>query len=231
MGFCAHRWDWQEMDLQDILQLHLQGVFMPTKDIAQAFDAAKKVTETLDQLPEEQRSLVIRWVSEGYGLVSPPEANVPAHTAPLTSPTSPDATVQSNPIGGRDIKSFLEAKKPTSDNQLAAAVAYYYRFEAPEEHRKETINADDLQEACRLSGRERLGDPGKTLRNAKDQGYIDLSERGQFRINTVGENLVAVTLPSDGASFSRKRPAKKKSTKKKISKKAQTNTTKTKKAK
>ena len=33
-----------------------------------------------------------------------------------------------------------------------------------------------------------------TLNNAKAQGYLDAAERGTFRINTVGENLVAMTF-------------------------------------
>ena len=34
-----------------------------------------------------------------------------------------------------------------------------------------------------------------TLNNAKNQGYLDSAERGAFQINSVGENLVAMTLP------------------------------------
>jgi hypothetical protein len=106
---------------------------------------------------------------------------------------------QLTPLGsGIDIKSFVAAKDPKSDNQFAATVAYYYRFEAPENQRADSITAETLQEATRLSGRNRLGDPGKTLRNAKDQGYLDAADRGAFKINSVGENLVAMTLPGQG---------------------------------
>jgi hypothetical protein len=115
-------------------------------------------------------------------------------------------------VSARDIKSFVTSKDPKSDNQFAATVAYYYRFEAPHNERRETISAEILQEATRLSGRNRLGDPGKTLRNAKDTGYLDVADRGEYRINTVGENLVAMTLPGQGravpAKVSRKQGAR-----------------------
>ena len=46
---------------------------------------------------------------------------------------------------------------PTNSTALiakyAAAVAYYYRFEAPEAAKKDSINKDDLQESTRKAGR------------------------------------------------------------------------------
>jgi hypothetical protein len=81
--------------------------------------------------------------------------------------------------------------------QFAATVAYYFAFEAPLGERKDSITADDLQDACRQVGRHRLKRPIKTLHNAHASGLLDKAgERGAFKINTVGENLVAVTLPS-----------------------------------
>jgi hypothetical protein len=126
----------------------------------------------------------------------------------------------------------VSAKSPKSDNQFAATVAYYFQFEAPQAERKKAISKDDLQEACRKAGRERLANPGQTLRNAHQMGLLDKGEEpGVFSINTVGENLVAMTLPGDGNSNSRaggkgsrKKPAKgakaapKKSTAKKAKK-------------
>lgn len=94
-----------------------------------------------------------------------------------------------------DIKAFTEAKAPKSDQQFAAVVAYYYQFEASEAERKDTIDAGTLTNAARLVGRKRPPKPNITLANAKNAGYLDSAERGHFKISTVGENLVAVTLP------------------------------------
>src|SRR6476661_2945935 len=68
--------------------------------------------------------------------------------------------------------------------------ASYHAFEAAE-HKLE-ISPSDLLEAARLSGRFRLKRPITTLHNAVRRGYLDKGGgRGSFRINTVGENLVA----------------------------------------
>lgn len=184
------------------------------------FEAAKNIADELNSLTPEQQARVLRWVAESCGIT--PSLPTPAPAPAQNPPTAPaQHTPPPAPTTAQDIKSFITAKNPTSDNQLAAVVAYYHRFAAPEPQRKETINADDLQEACRLANRDRLGDPGKTLRNAKDYGYLDLVSRGQFGINTVGENLVAVTLPSDGSGTPRKRATRKKArTKTKATKKA-----------
>jgi hypothetical protein len=97
--------------------------------------------------------------------------------------------------------------------QFAAAVAYFYRFEAPPAERKDVINKEDLQEATRKAGRERFANPLKTLANAHQIGLLDKgSEKATFTINSVGENLVAMTLPGEGSSSVK--PAKKRAAKK-----------------
>ena len=52
-----------------------------------------------------------------------------------------------------------------------------------------------------------------TLTNAKNAGYLDAAGSGKFKLSTVGENLVAITLPDREEAESRK--AFKKSAKKK----------------
>ena len=94
----------------------------------------------------------------------------------------------------------MTTKSPKSDQQFAAAVAYFYRFEAPPDQRRDSIDSDALQEAARLVGRKRLGKPLATLNNAKAAGYLDSGSRGEFSINSVGENLVAMALPTGGAA-------------------------------
>lgn len=141
----------------------------------------------------------------------------PPHT-PTATPLS-DSTISPTRSHGSvtNIKSFIAEKAPSSDNQFAAAVAYYYRFEAPEAARKEAITADDLQEACRLAGRTRVAKPAQTLINAHNGGLLDkAAERGSYAISTVGENLVPMALPSGSGAKPRgaqkstsKSPAKK----------------------
>jgi hypothetical protein len=126
--------------------------------------------------------------------------------APYIPPPPPAAGTSTS------IKAFIAEKRPRSDVQYAAAVAYYYRFEASEAEKKEQIGSDDLQESTRKAGRERFANPLQTLSNAHKLGLLDRgSERGTFLINSVGENLVAMTLP-DGEPV--KKVAKKRAAKK-----------------
>lgn len=173
----------------------------PTDD----FEAAKSVFEKLKDLSRERQERVLRWVAEGLG-VSNPTALPPSHPPPAQPQPAPAPSDQ----GPTDIKSFAAAKNPRSDQQFVTVVAYYYRFEAPPAQRKEAIDGKVVQEAARLVGRERLTNPKATLNNAKHSGYLDGAARGEFSINTVGENLVAMTLPGDGstATVSKKKKRK-----------------------
>lgn len=173
------------------------------------FEAAKAVFQQLRDLPRERQERVLRWVAEGLGLRPPVAASRSGEGSPEAPGAPPPSTVAA-PSGApsatsTDIKSFIATKKPSSDQQFATAVAYYYRFEAPPAQRREVINTEILQEAARLAGRKRLPRPLVTLNNAKRQGYLDSTNRGEFSINTVGENLVAMTLPAGAQTTSQRR--------------------------
>lgn len=175
-------------------------------------EAVRSIVEILDKFDDsEVQERIVRWSLEKAGL----------HVSGFSAGggREHDANV-GNAHGGRtigdgtsDIRSFIAKKAPGSDNQFAAAVAYYYAFEAPEQERKGSISPTDLTEACRMAGRTRLGDPAKTLSNARGMGYLDKIDRGTYKLNTVGENLVAITLPGgnpDAAARTRKKaPARK----------------------
>lgn len=163
---------------------------------AEDFDAAKEVFETLKQIPKERQERILRWIAEGFGISSPISGS-----GPLSPPDHSPTGVPRSPIGSAlDIKAFVAAKAPRSDNHFAAVVAYYYRFEAPSDQRRDTIDAKTLQEATRLAGRKRLSKPSVTLNNAKKAGLVDAVGRGAFAVNSVGENLVAMALPGEGSA-------------------------------
>lgn len=163
-------------------------------------DAIRTIIDTLTPFEPDEQKRIVRWAFEKLGLSF-------GSVAPLPPPSStqtavPQLTPPSTPApSNRNIKSFIDAKNPANDMQFAAAVAYFYAFEALEEHKKAEVGTEDLQEACRLTGRQRLTNPGQTLRNAAYNGLLDKgSEKGSYKINTVGENLVALTLPVARAS-------------------------------
>ncbi|MFY9824410.1 MAG: hypothetical protein WAM82_23745 [Thermoanaerobaculia bacterium] len=160
-------------------------------------EAVRAIITALEgfQAPDQER--IIRWAREKLGLGVPTPAMQPTHDH------SQDSTIPPHSKSGhaQDIKTFVQSKNPQSDNQFTATVAYYYRFEAPEAERKEFITATDIQEATRKVGRDRISRPSQTLINAHKQGLIDKAgERGAYTINTVGENLVAMALPSGSSA-------------------------------
>ncbi|MCR9232184.1 MAG: hypothetical protein NXI29_14330 [bacterium] len=193
-------------------------------------EAVRTLVGTLEPFEPKTQVRIIRWACEKLGV------NFPAsHSSDIVNQgggqklnkvdgqlTPPAA----HGHRGLDIKSFIAEKDPSSNNEFAACVAYYYRFEAPAGAEKEAINGDDLLDACRLAGRNRLSSPNQTLINAHTSGLVDKAEeRGKYIISTVGENLVAMTLPSDGTakramSAGGKKRAKAKAAKKTSKKKA-----------
>ncbi len=185
------------------------------------FMAAEEIKAILHGRDKAEQERIVRWVNESLSLVAtvaPPAANVSA-PAPAAA-----ASVVAAPAGrAKDIKSFVNEKKPKSDVQFAAVTAYFYRFEAPVAARKDSITATDLQEAGRQARGFGFKKPIATLSNALQQGYFDRGGRGEFNLNAVGENLVAMTLPGGGGEASgtgRARPRAKRSAKKKSKKKS-----------
>lgn len=186
-------------------------------------EAVRAVVAALSGFSPEDQERVIRWAREKLGLPSAPHSvtdiRVPQPPSSVRVSLPMEAPSPTGPGASKDLKAFVEAKQPKSDTQFAATVAYFYRFEAPSAQRADEIDSSTLQDACRLAGRNRLNKPAQTLRNAKHQGLLDSGgEAGKFSLNTVGENLVAMTLPSQTDDSAKgKRQQKQKSRSKKTS--------------
>ncbi|HEY6250103.1 MAG TPA: hypothetical protein VI685_09080 [Candidatus Angelobacter sp.] len=179
----------------------------PTDDL----EAVRVVADALKEFQKDEQERIIRWARERIGLSTTLPTNVRETSGASTAGSGFQPQVAESV---NNIKSFMEQKKPKSDNQFAVAVAYYHRFEAPESQRKSEINSDDLLEACRLAQRGRMLHPQQVLINLRNQGLLDKgSEKGKYSINTVGENLVAMVLPSgaSGAVKKIRRPKERKS--------------------
>ena len=179
-------------------------------------DAVRVVVDAIKDFSAEEQQRIFRWAAEKLDLPQPFAVSIPPLSSPpeLPSGIAPSANPHAHPPSATvatNIKTFIAEKKPRNDVQFAATVAYYYRFEAPQAERKEAINKEDLQEATRKAGRDRFTNPLTTLANAHRLGLLDKgSEKATFTINSVGENLVAMTLP-DGSAVTK--AGKKKGTK------------------
>jgi len=184
------------------------------------FDAAKAVADQLKGMDKAQQQRILRWVAESLGLEYSTASSMATRIVEATASAERSGAMHTDqqPSRSTNIKTFVDLKQPKSDVQFATVVAYFYRFEAPAESRKESIDAQTLQEAARLAGRRRSPKPLMTLNNAKKLGYLDTPERGQFRVNSVGENLVAMTLPGTQSERTKKasRPSRSRKAKKKL---------------
>lgn len=188
------------------------------------FDAAKEIVAALRELSKEHQSLAFKFAMETLGLAVPP-----THAVSVSSTPPPHREQQLGAAGlsqASDIKSFTATKSPKTDQQFAAVVAYFYQFMAPADARKEAVDAVTMKEAARQAGRAQVSNWTMTLNNAKNAGYLDPAGAGKFKLNAVGENLVAITLPGDSGSGAGngiglgQRAAKKKAAIKKSARKA-----------
>jgi hypothetical protein len=173
------------------------------------FMAAEEIKAILDGRDKIEQERILRWVSESIGVAAAPIVTSPAPVSAL-----PTAQVSLAASGSRrkDIESFVAEKGPKNDVQFAAVAAYFYRFEASEAERKDFIVAEDLQTAGRQARGYGFTKPLTTLNNAVALGYFDRAGRGEFKLNAVGENLVAMTLPSGDSNRKPARTTKKKVT-------------------
>lgn len=161
-------------------------------------DAAQKIVVELKGMTTEHQSLALKFAIETLGLKLP-AALSSAPVPPVQSHQVPPQYAAIVAEHSTDIRSFTAMKAPKSDQQFTAIVAYFYQFEAKPDDRKDAIDADIMKEAARLAGRPQVTRWNMTLTNAKNAGYLDAAGGGKYKLSSVGENLVAITLPDGEA--------------------------------
>lgn len=175
-------------------------------------EAVRVLADTLKPFAVDDRERIIRWARERLGMPSAAAvATPPRMDAVLAEPAAEAATPSGQ--AAVDIKNFVNEKAPRSDVHFAATVAYYHQFKAPAQRRKDSITKEDLVEACRQVDRKRPKVPAQVLVNAYQDGLFDRGGKGHYKLNSVGENLVAMALPgtADGARGVKKKSSGRKS--------------------
>ncbi len=196
----------------------------PAADTKSPLDAAQKIVAELKGMTPENQSLALQFAMQTLRL-TPLTTHSAAAAATAHLHAAHTHAAATAPGQATDIRSFTAAKAPQSDQQFTAVVAYYYQFEAKPSERKDAIDAETMREAARLAGRKQVNRWAMTLNNAKNAGYLDPAGDGKFMLSSVGENLVAITLPGNGATSggngggTGRKPAKKKAVTKKTTKK------------
>jgi hypothetical protein len=163
--------------------------------LGQAIDA---IVEALSALPNDARATALAAASAHVGLqLNVPERDLQKPSA-VTEETNREPPMQAEFAPReevRDIRSFKEQKQPASAQQMACVVAYYLQELAPADERKSTISTNDLDRYFKQAKFKLPTDIGQVLKNAKKAGYFDAAERGQYKLNAVGYNLVSHGLP------------------------------------
>jgi hypothetical protein len=168
-------------------------------------EAITTVMGALKPLDAKTRLNVLDYVTKQLGIeiersaASPVSPLQPLPPAPVSgmAPQTPDT----------DIRTFAAAKQPQTLNEKVAVVAYFLAHLSPAAERRDYITPDDIKPYFIQANFEfPTGPMSMALTNAKNAGYLNALERGQYKLNSVGHNLVAHKLP--GRDTPKKRTAK-----------------------
>lgn len=179
-------------------------------------EAIKTVLTALEPLSPEVRSTVLDYVVKRLGV---PQVSTGA-AAVVDPVTLQDPLTASSNAQITHIKQLKEIKKPRSNNEMAAVVAFYLAHHAPQNERKTTINRQDIETYFRIGEYPLPEQPQFALANAKNAGYFEMVGGGEYKLNPVGDNLVAHSLPRGTGKKRKKKKSAKKKTKKKTKKKS-----------
>jgi hypothetical protein len=178
-----------------------------TEVIDQEIDAIKAVLSALTPLSEKARASVLSYVTKRLSIQKSDDSEAFSEKELETEAKTITDKASGPPI---HIKQLKEQKRPKSANEMAALVAYYLGNISAE--KKETINYKDIEAYFKIAEFPVPGQARFTLVNAKNAGYLDSAGEGTYKLNAVGYNLIAHTLPRSGKPTPTHRPRARKKT-------------------
>jgi hypothetical protein len=169
--------------------------------------ALQALIEALQPLDDDARSRVLEYTLKRLGMRELSTSSTLAEQ-PEPSPPTPEPPI---PAHVTDIRSLTAQKQPSTAVEMAAIVAYYLAEAAPTSERKAAVTTGDIEKYFKQANYRLPTQIKNTLNNAAAAGYFDRPDRGQYRLNPVGFNLVTQTLPrGSGQATPRRAPASKK---------------------
>lgn len=163
------------------------------KSIGAAID---ELIAALEPLEATARLTAIRAACDHLNI--PLQAS-PALGGPLLSSSSGEPSSGDTRAAGQvDIRTFKQQKAPSSANEMACVLAYYLQHLAPANERKSSISAADVEKYFNQAGFPLPRRSDQLLVNARAAGYFESAGRGAYKLNAVGHNLVAHSLPRAG---------------------------------
>jgi len=175
------------------------------KTLGQAID---EIISALVALDEKSRPTAIAAACAHLGIESSPHlSSAPQGPSPSIPqvPAAPSPSVPQvvSPAAhtAKDIRSLKDEKQPENAREMACIVAYYLQNYARQDERKDAIAANDIVKYFKQAHFPLPKQPGQLLIDSRHSGYFDPAERGTYRLNAVGYNLVAHTLPRTNKSL------------------------------
>jgi len=181
---------------------------MAEKSLGEAID---EIVQALSALPDGARATAIRAACDHLGLTLP----IASPSRPGGDPgtfVDPNLGAGGTALAGQptDIRTLKEQKNPGSNQEMACVMAYYLQSLAPQTERKSVVSAADIEKYFAQAGFPLPKAPAQVLVDAKGAGYFDAADRGNYKLNPVGYNLVVHSLPRQqgGASKAKRKSAK-----------------------
>lgn len=190
-----------------------------TEALDNEIEAIRQVLAAMQPLGDTARKSVLDYVVKRLQ-IELSTAPAGAHDLAITPPAGSAGAIEGAEGSGSPvhIETLKDEKSPRSANEMAALVAYYLLHVAPESDRKSTITTQDIETYFKIAKFPLPRTPRVTLQNARNAGYFDSVGDGEYRLNPVGYNLVAHSMPrgaKKSAPARRKKGAKKKAARKK----------------
>lgn len=159
--------------------------------------ATEHVVRALTPLDSGARSRVVVHVCQLLDIpVGSPSTIIPSSAAQPANPSIITPLQSSTPGRFSDIRSLKDSKAPKTHIEMACLVAYYLKEHAPTEERRTEISTADIEKYFNQAGFALPKHPRMVLPSAKNAGYFDTAERGNYKLNPVGFNLAAYGLSS-----------------------------------
>jgi hypothetical protein len=171
---------------------------MKVDTLEKELEAVKTIINALIDLDDEARGFVLKTVSAriGISISLNPTAEVHQHS-PQTSTTVRKPALQlgsSSTANEQTPEAFLTGKKPRSEVQRVACLAFYLTdFKGQKQ-----FKTKDLVQLNSDAGQARMSNASTTVANAEKSGYITLVGKGLKQITTFGKDIVNA-LPDEEA--------------------------------
>jgi hypothetical protein len=164
------------------------------KSLGQAID---EIIVALKDLDENSRLIAIKAVVEHLNIAFSPGIISSKNDTSITQINTTDVLSETDTSKSQvvDIQTLKENKNPSNDIEMACVVAFYLEHHAPENERKDYITNKDIEKYFKQAKFPLPKAPSQVPLNAKTAGYFDSSERGKYKLNPVGYNLVAYKMP------------------------------------